>query len=174
MMKRILVAIDGSATSWKAFDHAVALAKGTGAEVLGVIHVRPSLMTLSYAYGFDEAAMYHLNLGRRMEQELREGEARSRGLLQEAADRAWKAGLGGAHIVTHAEEGSIVRKILDVVQREGYDLLVLGSRGVGRAAGLLLGSVAQSVVANLPCSVLVVEAKDEAEAEDAAEAEAAG
>lgn len=157
MYKRILVAVDGSPNAWAALDHAVTLAKGVGAEVLGVIHVRPSLVTLSYAYGFDHTAALHLDLARRIAEELQEGEKVSRSLLQEAAERARAAGLEGTKVVSHAEEGAIVRQILDVVKREGYDLLVIGSRGMGRAAGLLLGSVSQSLVANMPCSVMVVD-----------------
>jgi len=38
----------------------------------------------------------------------------------------------------------------------GADLIVVGSRGVGRARGLMLGSVSRDVAAAAPCSVLVV------------------
>ncbi|HLT59235.1 MAG TPA: universal stress protein [Limnochordales bacterium] len=160
MFKRILVAVDGSPNAWEALAHAVALAKGVGAERIGVVHVRPSLTTLSHAYGFDELAMHHLNLARRMERELKEGETQSRALLREAVARIRDAGIEESKVACHAEEGPVVRKILDVVQREGYDLLVMGSRGMGRAAGLLLGSVTQSLVANMPCTVLVVECRE--------------
>ena len=47
-------------------------------------------------------------------------------------------------MVRHAEKVGL-SAILDVVGRGEYDLLVMGSRGMGRAAGLLLGSVSQSV-----------------------------
>jgi nucleotide-binding universal stress UspA family protein len=42
-----------------------------------------------------------------------------------------------------------------VAQRENADLIVVGSRGHGRLAGLLLGSVAQKVIAHASCPVLV-------------------
>lgn len=38
----------------------------------------------------------------------------------------------------------------------GADLIVVGSRGVSRMPGLLLGSVSREIAAVAPCSVLVV------------------
>jgi len=163
MFKRILVAIDGSANAWRALDQAILLAKSMGMETLGIVHVRPSLATLAYSFGLDAAASPFGTFAERMVAEMQEMESRSQALLYEAEERARQAGLEGVNVVRHAEEGSVVRQILDVVRREGYDLLVMGSRGMGRAAGLILGSVSQSVVANLPCSVLIVEHRDSEE-----------
>ncbi|MFQ1002407.1 universal stress protein [Modestobacter sp. SSW1-42] len=65
------------------------------------------------------------------------------------------AGLGEEQAVTcHVAYGSPVRRLLASAARA--DLLVVGSRGHGGFAGLLLGSVSDQVVRHAPCPVTVV------------------
>lgn len=51
-------------------------------------------------------------------------------------------------------EGSPAKVLVDAAQ--GADLLVVGSRGHGGFAGLLLGSVSQQIVHHAPCPVVIV------------------
>lgn len=51
-------------------------------------------------------------------------------------------------------EGSAAKVLTDFVDSD--DVLVVGSRGRGGFAGLLLGSVSQHAVTNAPCTVVVV------------------
>jgi nucleotide-binding universal stress UspA family protein len=53
------------------------------------------------------------------------------------------------------EHGMPTAEILRVAEEGGYNLLVVGSRGLGRLGRLLLGSVSSEVVANAPCAVIV-------------------
>jgi nucleotide-binding universal stress UspA family protein len=55
-------------------------------------------------------------------------------------------------------EGSAVQVLLDAAR--DADLLVVGSRGHGGFAGLLLGSVSAQLVHHAPCPVLVVREKE--------------
>ena len=48
------------------------------------------------------------------------------------------------------------RALVDIADHENFDLIVVGSRGLGSAASFLLGSVSGKVVAKAPCDVLVV------------------
>lgn len=162
MFERILVALDGSPNAQHALERAVALAQGTGARVLGLIHVRPSMRTMAYTYGYPAiAGASGWSFAQQLADSMRQAEERSRELLDAAEAYVRAHGLTDVDVVRHAEEGQVVPAILDVVGRGEYDLLVMGSRGMGRAAGLLLGSVSQSVTANLPCSVLIVDTDDD-------------
>lgn len=166
MIKRVLVALDDSATAEKALRHIVGLERGFDLERIGLINVRPSLNTLAYAYGYTALVTSDAGLTQRMADDLRQTAELSRQLLDKAQAFIHEQGLGDVDVVRHEEEGPIAKKILNVVREHDYDLLVMGSRGMGRAAGLIMGSVSHAVITNLPCSVLIVDADPvEAEAE---------
>ena len=48
------------------------------------------------------------------------------------------------------------RAMVDTATNENFDLIVVGSRGLGGAAAFLLGSVSKQVVSKASCDVLVV------------------
>jgi nucleotide-binding universal stress UspA family protein len=54
--------------------------------------------------------------------------------------------------------------IASVAKESGADLIVVGTRGHGRVAGMLLGSVTQRLLHVAPCPVLAVPAKVAAKA----------
>jgi nucleotide-binding universal stress UspA family protein len=54
----------------------------------------------------------------------------------------------------HVKEGNAAKQLIDLA--EGADVLVVGSRGHGGFAGMLLGSVSQNVAAHARCTVVVV------------------
>jgi nucleotide-binding universal stress UspA family protein len=58
------------------------------------------------------------------------------------------------HVESKAVEDTAPRALLR--EAEGADLLVVGSRGHGGFAGLLLGSVSQQCAAHGPCPVVIV------------------
>jgi nucleotide-binding universal stress UspA family protein len=53
-------------------------------------------------------------------------------------------------------EGSPAEAIVNVAATRKSDVIVIGSRGLGRLAGALLGSTSQKVIAHASCPVLVV------------------
>jgi len=59
-----------------------------------------------------------------------------------------------AGLQLEVREGSAARALLDASERA--DLLIVGSRGHGGFAGLLLGSVSANVAEHAPCPVLII------------------
>lgn len=64
-------------------------------------------------------------------------------------------GLPEAQVVTEVQVGEPAEEIVDLARLEGYDLVVLGNRGLGQVKELLLGSVSHRVLHTAPCPVLV-------------------
>lgn len=46
--------------------------------------------------------------------------------------------------------------LTEMARKESFDLIIVGSRGLGSTASLLMGSVSKQVVSRAPCNVLVV------------------
>ena len=53
-------------------------------------------------------------------------------------------------------EGDPAEEIVAAARQGGFDLIVVGHRGISAIKALVLGSVSQGVVAHAPCSVMVV------------------
>ena len=74
-------------------------------------------------------------------------------VLAEAARAAREEGL---EAVTHRRRGDAADALIAVSEELGADLLVVGSRGMGRASRSRLGNVADKVSHHAPCSILIV------------------
>ena len=71
------------------------------------------------------------------------------------ADRALAAAKG-VPFEAQVVAGHPVRRIVDVAEEGGYDLLIVGHMGHSALFPHILGSVADRLVALAPCSVMVV------------------
>ncbi|MBR1611838.1 MAG: universal stress protein [Methanobrevibacter sp.] len=139
MYKKILVPTDGSEFAKKAQQHALFLAKVSGAEIIAV-----SVTENNFVNGLPlDDEIYQLNqiLNERSEENLKE------------FDKLNEDDLKITHVI---REGSPARVILEVAKEGDVDLIVMGSSGKSGFDRFIMGSVADKVVNSAKCAVLVV------------------
>jgi nucleotide-binding universal stress UspA family protein len=139
MFERILLAVDGS-------EHALHAAKTAG-DLARAVHAKELRIVVAY-----EPVPVYLgepNLQNTINARLNESQT----TLQEAESAV---GNVSAKTPTDMIEGHIADAIIEAAKTHESDLIVMGSRGLGRLAGALLGSNSQKVVSEAPCPVLIV------------------
>lgn len=144
---KILVGIDGSAASLDASRYAIAIAKKYNSQLIAifVLHLHG---IRSVSSTFITAPTYGVT---GLEEEKR--------AAQEWLDRIKSEGHGeGVELGTEIVEGatSVEATIVEYAEREGVNLIVIGTRGRTGFKRLLLGSVALGVVTYSHCPVMVV------------------
>jgi nucleotide-binding universal stress UspA family protein len=139
MFNHILLGVDGS-------EHALHAAK-TASDLARIMNSA----TLRIVVAFEAVPPYlgEPNLQTAISARMKEAET----ILQAALEAVDKIP-GEVH--TETLEGPPAEAILDVANTRKSDLIVMGSRGLGRLAGALLGSQSQKVVQHAPCPVLIV------------------
>ena len=143
-MKRIVIAIDGSAGSREALETGLAIARGSGA-IATLAYVRPGPPRL---------------LGDPFYQRvLSEELGRARAALADAEALVAEAGVQSE---TEILEGRPAERILELARARAADLIVVGSRDRGAIAVTLLGSVSTEIVNRADLPVLVAKQRSRA------------
>lgn len=144
MYQRILVPVDGSATSGRALQEAIKLAAGNAQ--LRLVHVIEEIYPLDiegYAY-IDHIAL--------QEAARHTGER----VLSQAVEEAQRLGAAAETVLLEAGGG----RVADVIEGEARnwlaDLIVIGTHGRSGLGRLLLGSVAEGVARSATIPVLLV------------------
>jgi nucleotide-binding universal stress UspA family protein len=146
-MKKILVAIDGSANSFKALDFASDLAQKYGAELL-LLHVAPSAELPESVRRFAEVE--HIE----GPPEWVYGQVIAQNILSNAQERA--RAKGATKIAARVREGDPAKVIVETARNEHADAIAMGTRGLSDLRGLLMGSVAHKVSHLAECTVITV------------------
>jgi len=133
-LSSLLVCIDGSEYSVKAFEYAFKLAEKMGSSL--------TLLNVQEPRIYDYAPQTAKDLGER--------------ILSDALKVMQKEKV---KVDKKVEFGIPSDKIVRVAEKENHDLIVLGSRGLGTVKRFLLGSVSDDVSHKAKCSVLIVPAK---------------
>jgi YjbE family integral membrane protein len=142
-LRRILLAVDGSEPSRKAVEQVLVLgkeARDPRALEIHLTNVQPGLP--GDATGFvtrDTLKDYH--------------HERSDAALRVARDMLKRAGLA---FKEHEAVGHAGPVIAEMASKEGCDLIVMGTRGLGAHSAALLGSVAQSALEHAKVPVMLV------------------
>jgi nucleotide-binding universal stress UspA family protein len=122
----VVIGIDGSSSARHALRHALADAAARGERTLVLVAGTPAAPEWAHAQ------------------------------VAEVASTVGLAGIVPGSVEVVAEEGSPARALLDIAARHRAALIVVGHRGRGRTASMMLGSVGQELVARAPIPVTVV------------------
>jgi nucleotide-binding universal stress UspA family protein len=136
----LLVPVDGSPTAERAVEHAIMLA---GWELVDQVHLLnvqyPLPGAVTTFVGNKAVSGYH----------------HDEGMKALAGACAKLDGVKVPHQI-HIAVGQPAETIATFCQELKCDAIVMGTRGHGKAAGLILGSVARDVIARAPVPVTVV------------------
>lgn len=138
MFKNILVAVDGS-------EHALHAARVAGELALS-LEGKLVIVTV-----FDPVPTYLGDTS--MQAYVTEQKIRADKILTEALE---VVGIAPVDLITEILEGPVAEAVLRAAEVHGTELIVMGTRGLGRLAGAILGSQSQKVIASATCPVLLV------------------
>lgn len=135
---RIIVGVDASDYSANVLERAIELARAFGAD-LDVVHV------------FEMPFVYDLGAAVNVEQ-MRAAEAEAVwSVAQPILERA-----NDLEVTTTDLTGGPARMLVNRAEETGADLVVVGNRGRGDLASLVLGSTSHGVIYTAPCDVFIV------------------
>lgn len=139
-IKAILVAVDGSPNSDRAVQHALEMVKGGLATEVHFLNVQPNLRGAIAAFvNREQIDSYHRDEGNKA--------------LASAVELAEKASVAAQVHIGVGRQGEVVE---DFVKKTGAKMVMMGTRGHTGLSGVLLGSVAQDVIAHVDVPVTLV------------------
>ncbi|RDJ31848.1 MAG: universal stress protein [Crenarchaeota archaeon] len=136
-VSKILVPLDGSKNSLRGLDHAIYLARQCQATITG-LYVTP----IQEPKTNDQISYVERYLLKHASQ-----------FMQKSKKRAAQNGILFEDKVLYGDEG---KKIVNYAKKGKFDLIVIGSRGVGTVKGFFLGSTSNYVLHKSSVPVLVV------------------
>jgi nucleotide-binding universal stress UspA family protein len=137
MFKNILLAVDGSEHALKAARLAGEMARLTKANLWVITSFEPI-----------PAYLGEPNLSQVIAARTLEADSTLKNALEQVGDIS-------GELKSEVLEGPAAEAILNVASVREIDLIVMGTRGLGRLAGALLGSQSQKVMSHATCPVLL-------------------
>ncbi len=145
MIGKILVAIDGSAQADNVLNFALDLANKYSAEI-HLLTVIPTVVLPVYSI--------HVITSNALENCAKQLEKSFEGVLSKAFEKVMK-NKPDLKVFTKLEKGHPDEKIIETAKRGNFDIIVMGSRGLGRRDDFI-GSVSYRVINKAACPVVIV------------------
>jgi nucleotide-binding universal stress UspA family protein len=146
MYQKLCVAIDGSDSSKLAIENAAQIAQAFNAQLLLLHVIRPMKIPveLERFLKADDLKQIRANAL---------GDV-AREIISKAIEQAEK--LGAKDIIHKVVEGDPATMIVKSAEKYGAQLIVMGTRGLGKVEGALIGSISRKVANHTQASMLIV------------------
>jgi nucleotide-binding universal stress UspA family protein len=142
MINKILVPVDGSELSKKALNYAKEIAEKFNGEIT-VLHVfEIPVPVTGYEFSSDILA--------NIEEDLKKG---AKEILKDSVDQIFKPEIKINELMLVGNQGY---QIADTAEKNNFDLIVMGSRGLGAIKSFLLGSVSNFVLHHTKVPVMLI------------------
>ena len=141
MLSKILVPVDGSDNSFRALEHAIFLSIKIQESQITVLYIIEDLPTV-YIYSPKTIEKLHADY-----------KSESAKILERCKELASKSGI---NIHTILLKGNPASKIIAYSEMEGFDIIMMGSRGMGKFKEMIVGSISNKVIQHAKCSVMLV------------------
>ena len=138
-----MVGVDGSPQASYALAWAIRMARGMGSEVIAVYAISPPA---------------YVDLGYSQISPPMQYDAQWRAEIQKEFEQDWTKDLreSGIHFQTVTRDGRAASVVAQVAEEANADIVLIGRRGRGGVAELLLGSVSHELVLHSRRPVLVI------------------
>ena len=137
MISKILVAVDGSQYSQKAFEYGLYLARKCRCALI-IVHVIEDIVTVGHS----------ISTGLKYQDRI---------MLQHYKSRAKQYSHSMTSINTIEASGNdVTEEILKIADKEGVDTIILGSRGTKAVGDFHIGSVSYKISHYATCTVIIV------------------
>ena len=148
VIRNILVGVDGSENSDRALDFALDLAEKFNASIM-ILNVSESLAMgavpeESIAYSGGNTAVFGKDLRKIHDEILSRSVARAKAVKPNLA------------VSSMLKEGDPALEIVNTAKEGGFDVIVIGHKGLGKMKELFLGSISEKVAHLAPCPVIIV------------------
>ena len=138
-ISKILVAVDGSKYSDKAFEYATSIIQNHKQQLL-IVHVIENSGSIGYS---------NLN---QLKQD-------SQSIFQKYITKAESKGLKSSLRIIEDQGTSPAEKILDISETEKVDTIIVGTRGQKPSEKFLLGSTSYKIAHYSKCTVIIIKWK---------------